>query len=293
MTLASHELAAFRAVAQTLSFSLAAGRMHITQPALSQRIQNLERALGLTLFVRDRKGVRLTDAGVRLLRYCQVKDHMESELLVELKGTSDGTLGGHLRLAAYSSVLHSVIVPALSDFLRANPSIQFEFSSHEMRDLPGVLERGEADFAVLDREINRASLETVLLGHEEYVLIQPKDHPVREVYLDHDPEDRLTELYLSAQGQKREFRRCYMDDVNGILMGVVHGLGQGVVPRHLVTRNLPVKVIRRGTPVEVPVILHYFRQPHYTRLQEAVIQTVKTGCRRELQKSKPAPRGGA
>jgi DNA-binding transcriptional LysR family regulator len=293
MALPSHELAAFRAVAQTLSFSLAAGRLFITQPALSQRIQNLERTLGLTLFVRDRKGVRLTDAGIRLLRYCQVKDHLESELLAELKGSADGQLGGHLRLAAYSSVLHSVLVPALSEFLRQNSSIQFEFSMHEMRDLPGVLERGEADFAVLDHSIERASLETVVLGHEEYVLIQPKDHPVKEVYLDHDPEDRLTEIYLGAQGQKGELKRCYMDDVNGILMGVALGLGQGVVPRHLVTRHLPVRIMSRQTPVEIPIVLHYFRQPHYTRLQEAVIQTLKRGCRVHLQKSKPPPRGGA
>lgn len=280
MSLPSHELEAFRAIAQTLSFSAAAERVHVTQPALSQRIQSLERTLGLTLFIRDRKGVRLTEAGSRLLRYCQVKDHLESEMLSDLKGGEVGELGGQLRLAAYSSVLHPVLVPALGGLLRKNPSIHFDFSVHELRDLPGVLERGEADFIVLDHVLERASLESVVLGHERYVQIQSSQYEVRDLFLDHDPQDRSTELYFRAQGQTElALRRSYMDDVSGILGGVALGLGQAVVPRHLLPEGFPVRVIEPAVPVEFPVALHYFRQPHYTKLQQAVIDTVTRECR--------------
>lgn len=277
MSLPAHELDAFRMVARTQSFSAAASVLHVTQPALSQRIQSLERALGLTLFVRDRKGLRMTDAGLKLLRYCEVKDRLEAEVLAELKGPTTGPLGGAVRLAGYSSVLRSVLLPALAGLFRAHPEVRFELGRRETRELPGALERGEVDYIVLDRELERASLETHLLGHEKYVAIATKSAP--EVYLDHDPEDRVTEHYLRLQGDRRSrLRRAFVADVDGILAGVALGLGRGVVPRHLVPRKAPFEVEAPRRAVELPVVLHHFRQPHYTRLHEAVVATLTREC---------------
>lgn len=274
--LASHELQAFRMVAQTLSFSLAAERIHITQPALSQRIQSLERGLGLTLFVRDPKGVKLTEAGLRLLRYCQIKDHLESELLSDLVKAPDGRLGGRLRISAYSTVMQSVVMPALAPLLRENPAVQFEFNMCEMDNLPGVLERAESDFIVMDRVIDRSNIQNVSLGTEKYVLIQSRNFPVRDVYLDHDPNDQTTEQFFKTQGDQRPvLMRSYVDDIHGILQGVALGLGQGVVPRHLLNDKLPVRIAKGHKLMPVPVVLHYFRQSYYSNLQKATIEALK------------------
>lgn len=281
MSLPAHELDAFRMVARTQSFSTAAEHLHVTQPALSQRIQSLERALALTLFVRDRKGLRLTDAGLKLLRYCEVKDRLEAEVLSELRGPATGPLGGTVRLAAYSSVLRSVILPALAGLFRAHPDVRFELGRRETRELPGALERGEVDYIVLDRTLERASLTTHLLGQERYVAIARRDAP--ELYLDHDPEDRVTEHYLRLQGDRRaSFQRAFVADVDGILTGVALGLGRGVVPRHLVPRRPAYQVEEPKRAVEYPVVLHHFRQPHYTRLHEAVVETLTRECPRHL-----------
>jgi DNA-binding transcriptional LysR family regulator len=297
MDLASHELQAFRMVAQTLNFSTAAERIHITQPALSQRIQSLEKTLGLTLFVRDPKGIKLTEAGMRLLRYCQVKDHLESELLSDLVKAPDGKLGGRLRIAGYSSVLHSVIMPALAKLLRENPAVHFEFSVHEMGELMGVLESGEADFVVMDHEIERANIQTLVLGQEKYVLIQSSQFPKRDVYLDHDPDDRFTETFFQTQNnhprrggvsppstkQKSTLSRCYVNDIDGILKGVALGLGQGVVPHHLLPKDLPIRIAKGLKPMNVPIVLHYFRQSYYSNLQKATIENLKRNCANYLR----------
>lgn len=289
MDLASHELQAFRMVAQTLNFSTAAERIHITQPALSQRIQSLEKTLGLTLFVRDPKGIKLTEAGMRLLRYCQVKDHLESELLTDLVKAPDGKLGGRLRIAGYSSVLHSVIMPALAKLLRENPQVHFEFGVHEMGDLMSVLESGEADFVVMDHEVERANIQTLVLGEEKYVLVQSKQFPIREVYLDHDPDDRFTEAFFQTQNKqakvspasgkhKSALSRCYVNDIDGILRGVALGLGQGVVPQHLLPKDFPIRIVKSMKPMNVPIVLHYFRQSYYSNLQKATIESLKRNC---------------
>ena len=279
MDLPSHELQAFRMVAQTLSFSTAAERVHITQPALSQRIQSLEKTLGLTLFVRDPKGIKLTEAGLRLLRYCQIKDHLESELLADLVKAPGGKLGGRLRVAGYSSVLHSVIMPALAPLIRENPAVQFEFSTREMGDLLGALERAEADFVILDHVIERSNLQSLVLGEEKYVLIQSSSFPVRDTYLDHDPDDQSTEHFFQYQGTKKQvINRCYVDDIDGILQGVALGLGQGVVPRHLLSKNIPVRIVKGMKVMSVPVVLHYFKQSFYSNLQKSTIESLKRNC---------------
>src|ERR687886_168912 len=70
---------AFIAVADTLSVTKAAERLHISQPPLSRHIHQLETELGLTLFVRHRQGVTLTDAGRRLLEKARTLDMAASE----------------------------------------------------------------------------------------------------------------------------------------------------------------------------------------------------------------------
>src|SRR6185295_9151203 len=106
MTLAAHQLDAFLAVAETGGFSRAAKRLGVTQPALSQRIQQLETELKRRLFVRSPSGITMTEAGVRLLRYCEVKRALESEVLDDLaidpKGDGATTeLSGIVRVAGF------------------------------------------------------------------------------------------------------------------------------------------------------------------------------------------------
>lgn len=283
MEIPSHELLAFRMVATELNFSAAANRVHITQSALSQRIQSLEQRLGLTLFIRDRKEIRLTEAGIRLLRYCQAKDHLEAELLNDLIEVPDGKLGGHLRVAGYSTVLHSVIIPALAPLLRENPAIHFEFGIYEIDELPEVLISGRADFVIMDKSLQKSNLNTIELGQEQYILIQSSKYSPSNVYLDHDLNDKTTSLFFKMQEQETQIiNRSYVNDIDGILNGVMLGLGQGVVPRHLLDNNMPVQMVQGIKPMLIPVVLHYFHQPYYSNLQSTVIETLKDNCQQYL-----------
>jgi DNA-binding transcriptional LysR family regulator len=75
MGLQTSHLEAFSEVAKLRSFSKAAKVLHVTQSALSQRVMNLESEIGHALFIRDPAGIRLTDEGQELLRYCRSKDY--------------------------------------------------------------------------------------------------------------------------------------------------------------------------------------------------------------------------
>jgi DNA-binding transcriptional LysR family regulator len=282
MGLSSLHLDAFFAAARSLNFSLAAKELFITQSALSQRVKALEEELDLTLFIRLPRGVQLTEAGERLLRYCQARHSMEQELLEQLTGKQDkgAGLGGQLRIGGFSSVVRSVITPALSELLRKNRNVQAHVQSAEMRHLPELLLTGNVDFIVTDGPIHRADIETVQLGQEEYVMCDSVAHPVaHETYLDHDPSDPTTNKFLATQsGEVPSYRRSFFDEVYGLIDAVATGLGRGVISRHLIAHDARIRVLPGYRSMFVPVMLHYHKQPFYTSLQKAAIDELRSRC---------------
>ena len=271
MKLNSGQLEAFFKTATLQSFSKAADHLGVTQSALSQRIANLESDLQVALFIRNSKGLVMTTAGEILLRHCLVQDSLEKEALSQLKN-SQQELSGVIRLAAFSSVLRSVVIPALSKFLRAHPKVRLEFSSYEVSELLGVLQNGSADLVVTDFSVQRSGIVETVLGREEYVAIQSVKYPVAEnLYLDQSPEDHATEAFFQFQGSfPTNFRRTYMGDTYGIITGVEQGLGKAVMSKHLLKGNKAVKIMSGYKKYYLNVRLCHFEQPYYSRLHLAV-----------------------
>src|SRR5712671_7837820 len=96
------QLRAFVEVAEAGHFGHAAERLHLTQPALTQRIQALERELGLQLLERTAREVRLAPAGIVLLPHARRLVEAEDQALHDLKAYSSG-IAGQLRLAYQAS----------------------------------------------------------------------------------------------------------------------------------------------------------------------------------------------
>ena len=278
MTLPAHQLDAFHAVAETGGFSKAAKRLGVTQPALSQRIQQLEAELRRRLFVRSPTGVTVTDAGARLLRYCEAKRALESEVLDDLAVESNvgaaAELAGTIRVAAFSSVARSCILPAITTVFRDNPRLIIEFTVCEMSELEVLLGQGSTELVILDHVVPRPDVEHTPLGSEELVLVESKRHRARDdVYLDHDPEDKTTLRFLGRNGVKTRFvRRSFFDDVYGVLDAAALGFGRAVVPKHLLVGTVGdhLRIVPDMKPTRSPVVMHYFRQPSYTRAHAAV-----------------------
>ncbi|MEZ4815281.1 MAG: LysR family transcriptional regulator [Bdellovibrionota bacterium] len=279
MKLPSHEISAFVEIARTQNITLAAQKLFVTQSALSQRIQKLESLLECTLFIRDRKGLQLTEAGTKLLRYCQSVEGLEEEFLNEIQNSQE--LVGSLRIGAFSSVLRSVIIPTLTPFLRKHPRIHCEFRRYEVLDLPKALENSEAEMVVCDFHMNKAHIEEKLLGEEHYVLIESSKHSCPDnVFLDHGPLDTATEDFFKAQNKSpskshkvpTNYRRSYMGDAYAIMDAVAEGLGRAVMSKHLVEGQKGLRIVKGFKPYSRPVVLHYFKRDYTPKLQQLVIQ---------------------
>lgn len=276
MSLPSLQLDAFFEVAQTGSFSAAAKNLNVTQSALSQRILNLEDDLGTTLLIREPGGARVTETGDELLRFCRIKRNLEEELNMKLQKKSQDGLSGTIRIGGYSTVMRSVVMRCLDSLIQTNPNMHLELMVREMRELHSLLRRGEVDFVILDHKLENSGFESHVLGEERHVLIEPKRKNNRKnMFLDHDSEDLTTMRFLKKHPQigKEKIDRSFLDEIYGIIDGVVHGWGSAVVPLHLVD-TAKVTIRKSFSPLVTSVVLHHYTQPYYTKLHEAVVKSL-------------------
>ena len=277
MKLNNDRLNAFYQVAIDRNFHKAAENICITQSALSQRIIKLEEQVGATLIVRGNEGITLTDAGWNLFEYARDLRSMEEETLTRIDGYSAGISTGCLRIAAYSSVMQSAIMPSLSPLIHDSPDIHVEFFSRELGDLPQMLKSGEVDFIVLDYFMDAANLSKIQIGVEYLVHIKNIERPDDDqVFLDHDVDDMTTYNFFRNQNMRNvDLRRCYYDDIYGIITGVRLGLGQAVVSRHLISDIDDIQIVPHPVSVSNPVVLYHHKNRYITRFHNEVVRTLQ------------------
>lgn len=272
-SLNSNYLDAFYTTCQVKNFTKAAKILHITQSALSQRVKNLEEQLETTLIIRDRAGLQLTEQGEELLRYCQTKFQMESQLIKNISGSTTETPAGVIRIGGFSSVMRSVILPCLTPLLTENENLRIRMVSREIYELKSLLKSGEIDFAITYEEIGGESCESHKIGVEVNTLVQNKSYRGPKVYIDHDENDDITQKILKRKSFASNERQ-YLDDVYGLIDGVNAGLGLAVIPNHLIKGDnqiVPVKPLKK---INIPVYLNYFKQPYYTSLHKLIIEAL-------------------
>ncbi|MCW8879517.1 MAG: LysR family transcriptional regulator [Kangiellaceae bacterium] len=279
--LSHRKLEAFFSLSQTKNFSRAAEELCLTQSALSQRISLLEDSLGSKLFSRNKSSVELTQAGHRLLHYCRIKQSLEGELLNDFILSKKNQLCGSLTIACFSSLMRSVVMPALAPMLRENPGIQIDFRIRDLRELPEILYRAEADLIINQEPLERLGYESQQVGTEYNVLIESKrQDAITDIYLDHDIHDHFNENYLMSQndGYKQPVKRAFVSDIYGIIEGVRLGLGRGVVPLHMLKDFDDIQVAENYQVLETPCLLHYPSSPYYSELHLQVIKVLEEEC---------------
>jgi LysR family transcriptional regulator, transcriptional activator of the cysJI operon len=117
----TRQLAAFCAVVERRSFSQAAERLRVTQPAVSQQVRALEKRLGTQLLDRSGRRVEPTEAGWRLYRRSQRLLTLEEQIVSEVSASSEGALEGQLLIGASTGPAAIVMPLLLCEFQLANP----------------------------------------------------------------------------------------------------------------------------------------------------------------------------
>ncbi len=280
MSLNSDQLDAFEAVARLKSFTTAAMELHLTQPALSRRIQSLERDLNTSLLLRKPSGIELTTAGGRLLRFIETKRLLENELKSDLDQSESKEPMGVVRIAGYTSILHNMVTPAIASFLRKHPHVGIHYLAtqdvrpHERQ--ADMLLKAETDLLLTISDFSNRDLISHFLGDQQLVAVESTRYTGRsDVYLDTRPEDQTTVEFFNKQKVKQpHYERSYLYDEEGILKGVMQGLGRAVVFRSLIKKTMALRQVPDCNPMTWPMYLVYRKQTHYLPAMDAIRRAI-------------------
>jgi DNA-binding transcriptional LysR family regulator len=168
------QLEAFSAVARLGSISAAAESLFVGQPAVTARIQALERALGTPLFVRGRTGSRLTEAGRALLPHAERALSAVSGGRRAVDDVVEGS-GGRLLIGAAPAVSTYVLPAVLHRFQQGHPRVQLTVRSGHSEEVVEMVLREEVEIGLM-RPIQHPDLITSALYEDELVLVVHRGH---------------------------------------------------------------------------------------------------------------------
>jgi len=168
-------LRAFVSVADQGGFSAAAETLHITQPALSRRIRDLEDLLGVRLFDRTTRRVRLTSSGEILLPRTR-------DLLASAKALHEGAQALHsgrsgvLRLGGTPFAMESLVAPFLARYRKRHPEVDVQLYEHGAARVLDAVARGDVHLAVASE--GEPQLARRLLFPWRVLAVVPRTHPL-------------------------------------------------------------------------------------------------------------------
>ncbi|PKO37387.1 MAG: LysR family transcriptional regulator [Betaproteobacteria bacterium HGW-Betaproteobacteria-6] len=265
-TLTLRQLQIFVVAARHLSYARAAEELHLTPPAVSMQLKQLEDNVGLPLFERLGRGVALTAAGELLVHHAlrvlgEIKD-AEANLLAML-----GAETGQLSVGLVSTAKY-FMPRLLARFAQLHPGIEVQFSVGNRESLLQKLQDNAIDLAVMGRIPTEIDAHAEPMASHPYVLIGPADHALRGAHRFDLHELRQETFLLREEGSgsrrvaEEMFKNHLFTPPRTISMGsnetikqaVMAGMGISLISLHTLPLELKtgeVSVLDAvGTPIE-------------------------------------------
>jgi len=169
----------FQAVAEELSYSKAAHRLHIAQPALSRAVQEIERELGVNLIDRNRRSARLTPAGTVFLQEIGMLLERMDESLRRVKRTAAGE-EGELRLGYIGPPTEPFLGRLLREYRHRYPLVSVHLEERTPERVWEMVAKGRLSVALTRPVLTHEALglKTILLRDEPLGAVLPASHPL-------------------------------------------------------------------------------------------------------------------
>ena len=235
------QLRTFTVIAETLNFTKASEKLHLTQSAVSHQMKALEEELGVPLFIRAKSGVILTDAGKIALEYA-VRILNEAE---ELREKVSGKVSGRVRVAAATQALVHLFAPLFEEFMDAFDSVELVFRTTVSTEqtVEDILE-GVADVGFASLAVYSPVLQVTEIFDDELVLVVGKKHRLakqKEISIKELEKERwiLFERGASIRRATDDFFKkvrvepemaLESNDTYFIKLMIEHGLGVSLMP---------------------------------------------------------------
>lgn len=289
------ELKVFVTAAEELNFSRAAQRLHLSQSAVSQNIQSIERTYRVELFVRHGRSVQLSEAGHSLLPLA--RDVLNSvRLLEDALINVNGEVAGELTIGCATTSGRYFMPNLLAAFQREFPHVRTRLSLMRRQDvIDGLLDQ-TLNLGVVGRSADHRDLQCQPLLDDRVILIVPAHHPWACLEMV-KPADVLEQPFIARETNSGTFevlfdnmRRHGIDpenlnvvmqlgDAEAVQMAVEKGIGITFISEMMAARSLALgrvkKVVVEGFDVTQPVYLVRHVSRVFTRAEAKLWEYVE------------------
>jgi len=281
------QLQVFEAVARHLSFSRAAEELHLTQPAVSMQIKQLEESVGLPLFEQIGKKIFLTDAGREIYHYSRsiALQLMEAEaVLGELKGLKRGKLN-----ISVVSTANYFAPQLLALFCQRYQNVTLSLNVINREVLINQLANNEMDLGVMGLPPDGLDIDAEPFMENPLVVIAPPGHPLareRNILLPRLAQETFIVREVGS-GTRSAMERFFaqhdltlstgmeMSTNEAIKQAVQAGMGLGVVSIHTITLELETKRLVVLDVESFPILRHWYVVHRKGKRLSAVAQAFK------------------
>lgn len=247
----------FSAVADEMSLTKAGEREHLSVPAVSRRISELESLVGASLFYRRHNGVELTPAGQSLLHHARNILANVEQLHLDLGEFSSG-IKGHVRLQANASAMIEFLPESLSSFKASYPAIKIDLDERSSADVVRSVRCGLADIGIYAGHVDAEDLEKFIYRRDSLVLVVPREHALANASavrmsdtldFEHICFQQDTALHArmqnTAMDSDRSLRvRIQLRSFEAICRMIHAGMGVGILPHHVISGHLELLDIK-------------------------------------------------
>jgi DNA-binding transcriptional LysR family regulator len=290
-------LKSFLVVAEEGNVSRAARQLHVSQPALTRRIQELERELGFALFEQLGRGIRITGEGRSFLAHC--RDLLAHVEMVEDRARSYSRgKSGVLNVGASPQMLERVFPRVLRRYKAIFPMVDVVLIEDTSQANLKALIHGEIDLAIIPPSTDR-QVESCALKPLSVVAAVPKGHPLSQSkrpdirLLSNSPVMVLHEGFLARKAFDAACKLAQIEPRLTLESGAPHtilalaeaGLGAAIVPStvRINSRKLyPAPLYYDGAPLQIVASVSWLRQRHMPAYKTGFIEEFVNAAEQEL-----------
>jgi DNA-binding transcriptional LysR family regulator len=270
MHITIRQLAVLEAVARNLSFTKAADELHLTQPAVSMQIKQIEESIGLPLFEQVGKKVFLTEAGQEMYNYSRsIQQQLaEAEAIIEdLKGIKRGTL-----TIAVASTANYFAPKILAAFKENYQNVTFSLDVTNRKGLLEHLDNNDTDLVIMGRPPANMEVEAESFMDNPLVAIAPPDHPLagkhaipivtlsKETFIIREQGSgtrNAIEQFFAEHGFEVT-TSLSMSSNEAIKQAVQAGLGLGILSMHTLELELELKRLAILDVESFPILRNWY-----------------------------------
>ncbi len=278
-------LSTFVEVAQVKTMHAAAKTLGLTQTAVTKRIRALEDDLGVTLYLRSRRGMTLTDEGKSLLQYCKTVQDAEGLLLSQIRGQSRQDVS--LTILGPTSAISTRVARDLEPLYLKFPFLRLHLRSNDHTDIVEEIRSGQADLGVVPSGKVPKEMDSKRLKPDRYLLVASSKWKGRrfsqilsqERIFDFYESDGTTLDYLRLHNLVAGGReRIYINENEALIRLFVAGVGYGTLTEDVALKHIEdgkLIVLNGGRAMEHSLALTWYPRGHKSLHFEELVRAIK------------------